>query len=80
MWANEDGGRFPLRGLTQQILPRLLLAPANRINVPIPDVCHLSRKESLASVVYANPFMHRFYIIKSTIQVHKVYEGQLGTV
>lgn len=29
-------------GLTQQILPRLLLAPADGIDVPVPDVCHLS--------------------------------------
>lgn len=33
-------------GLTQQILPRLLLAPADGIDMPVPDVCHLSRNTS----------------------------------
>lgn len=52
--------------LTQQILPRLLPTPADGKDMPVPDVCHLSRNMSL---------QESFYIYGFTESLHPGYDG-----
>lgn len=65
--------------LTQQILPRLLLAPADGTDVTVPDVCHLSRNRSRSFPQSMRILLYTQVYMKSTADPNRDHTGRTST-